>query len=185
MIKQILILIVGILMSSAILFISTVCIFYVLGKEYDALALYVISLGITLTLSFYYFYERYLSNKAAHAFNHQDYETAFAITQKLAKKDRHEAQYQLSLMYRDGIGVEQDEDEFWYWLEKAAVHNPDAQFLYANSYLLNKSYSLANLEVARRYLDLCVKHENYHRRQEAAEQLINVERLIAAESQKQ
>lgn len=178
MIKQLLGLIIGIMLSSTAIFAATVCLFYVLNKDYDTLALYVISVAVALVLYFYYFYEKYLWDKAYHAFNHDDYDTAFTITEKLANKNQHQAQYQLALMYRNGLGTAQNDDKFWYWLEKAASQNPDAQLLYASSSVQIQPYSLAKLEVARRYLNLCVQQQDYPRRREALTLLVQIEDKI-------
>lgn len=154
---------------------------YAFNKTYDLPALYIITIVTTLILFAWVSYESHLLNKAQSAFNRKDYKTAFAITEKLAKKDHREAQYNLSLMYRDGIGTRKSEKGFWYWLEKSAIFNSDAQLLYAQTYLKDNPYGKETLEVVRRYLRQFVQDKKHPYHTKGLEQLENVEKLLEME----
>lgn len=168
-------------MCATLFFLVVVCYNYVFDKEQDFLVSYVITFSITTVIFVWSSYERWLLNKAQSALNRHDYQTAFAITEKLAKKDHHEAQFNLSLMYRDGIGTAKDDSQFWYWLEKSAVVDADAQLLYANAYLQNHPYDKETLEVARRYLHKFIQHKKHPRQPEGLEQLARIEQLLDIE----
>lgn len=103
------------------------------------------------------------------------------LPKNLPKKDHHEAQFNLSLMYRDGIGTAKDDSQFWYWLEKSAVVDADAQLLYANAYLQNNPYGKETLEVVRRYLHKFIQHKKHPRQPEGLEQLARIEQLLDIE----
>ena len=56
----------------------------------------------------------------------QSPEQAVPLLQKAARSN-HEAEYRLGLLYRDGIGVEQDANQAETWFRKAAVGIPEAK----------------------------------------------------------
>lgn len=167
--------------TSTFLFLLIAGYHYVFNKEYDALAMYVITFAATAIIFIWSSYESHLLNKAQSAFNRKDYKTAFAITEKLAKKDHREAQYNLSLMYRDGIGTRKSEKGFWHWLEKSAISNSDAQLLYAQTYFKENPYGKETLEVVRRYLRKFVQDKKHPYHTEGLEQLQNIETLLEIE----
>jgi tetratricopeptide (TPR) repeat protein len=76
-----------------------------------------------------------------------DYEGAIAYWTKAAEMEDTCAHYQLSNMYREGIGVERDDKKAIYHLEEAAIAgNPNARF------------NLACYEGRNRRIDRAVKH---------------------------
>ncbi len=63
------------------------------------------------------------------AAQHGDYRTAFAGFKKLAEQGNSGAQHMLGLMYADGRGVPNDDQQAVVWFRKAAEQgNADAQF---------------------------------------------------------
>ena len=63
------------------------------------------------------------------AYNRKDYKTAYQLWLPIAEQGDAEAQYNLALMYEDGLGVPQDYKEAvkWYCLS-AEQGDADAQF---------------------------------------------------------
>lgn len=156
----------------------------VFNKDYDLQALYIITFLVTTVLVIWTTYEHHLLRKAQSAFNRKDYKTAFEITEKLAKKDHRQAQYNLSLMYRDGIGTRKNEQQFWHWLEQSAISYADAQLLYAHAYFQNNPFGVATLEVVRHYLNEFVKNKNHPRQPQALEWLSSIEQMLEMERKK-
>ena len=66
---------------------------------------------------------------AADAFEREDYETAYKLILPLAEQGDAYAQFNLGLMYGNGLGVPQDykEAEKWYRLSAEQGH-PEAQY---------------------------------------------------------
>ena len=65
----------------------------------------------------------------------KQYEKAFKILQPLAKKGYDKVQYDLALLYEQGLGVSQDSNASLYWLEKSAKNgNRDALNFLAQKY---------------------------------------------------
>jgi hypothetical protein len=58
--------------------------------------------------------------KAINAYKNKDYKTAFAEFKKDAEKGDAKAQYNLAVMYRDGLGVQKNRAETMKWYQKAA-----------------------------------------------------------------
>lgn len=156
----------------------------VFNKDYDLQALYIITFLVTSVFVVWSIYENNLLRKAQSAFNRKDYKTAFEITEKLAKKDHRQAQFNLSLMYRDGIGTRKNEQQFWHWLEQSAISYADAQLLYAHAYFQNNPFSVATLEVVRHYLNEFVKNKNHPRQPQALEWLSSIEQMLEIERKK-
>lgn len=173
--------ILGVFVFANIVFLLMLVFGYVFNKTYDLPALYIITIATTAVLFLWVSYESHLLNKAQSAFNRKDYKTAFAITEKLAKKDHRQAQYNLSLMYRDGIGTRKSEKGFWHWLEKSAISNSDAQILYAQTYFKENPYGKETLEVVRRYLRKFVQDKKHPYHAEGLEQLERIETLLEIE----
>lgn len=110
--------ILGVLAFSTLIFIFLLGIFYLKGKQPDLVALYFICVLTTSVLLGYAYYMDYMNKKIETAINENDNETACYLLYKLAKRGHQESQFRLSLAYRDGLGVEQDDELFLYWLKK-------------------------------------------------------------------
>ena len=62
------------------------------------------------------------------ALEQKDYKKAFSLLLPVAKEGNSFAQYNIALMYAQGLGVEKNEEEAVKWYRKAAEQNdPDAQ----------------------------------------------------------
>lgn len=62
-------------------------------------------------------------------FERGDYKTCFDGYYEIAKCGYPLAECQVGYFYMEGLGVEKDEKEAFYWTEKAAIHGDrDAQF---------------------------------------------------------
>jgi len=69
------------------------------------------------------------------AFKNKDYQLALKVWKPLADRGNVAAQFQLGLMYRDGIGVQQDQTQSLKWFEWAADNQyPAAQVLVGTMY---------------------------------------------------
>jgi len=65
----------------------------------------------------------------------KEYKKAFDIFTQLAKKEYDKVQYDLALMYEQGLGIDKDANKSLYWLEKSAEHgNRDALNFLAQKY---------------------------------------------------
>ena len=60
------------------------------------------------------------SDEAAEALRRQDYETAFRIYRPLAKRGNADAQFNLGMIYDNGLGIAPDKAEAVRWYSKAA-----------------------------------------------------------------
>ncbi|HHF0414731.1 sel1 repeat family protein [Haemophilus influenzae] len=73
------------------------------------------------------------------AYEQSDYQTAFKLWLPLAEQGDAKAQFNLGVMYDDGLGVKQDDFEAVKWYRKAAEQgNAHAQALLGFAYLLGK-----------------------------------------------
>ena len=76
---------------------------------------------------------------AADAFEREDYETAYKLILPLAEQGDAYAQFNLGLMYGNGLGVPQDykEAEKWYRLSAEQGH-PEAQYNLGQMYRIGQ-----------------------------------------------
>lgn len=144
--------ILGVLAFSTLIFIFLLGIFYLKGKQPDLVALYFICVLTTSVLLGYAYYMDYMNKKIETAINENDHETACYLLYKLAKRGHQESQFRLSLAYRDGLGVEQDDELFLYWLKKSAKNNNYAQYVYALTYMQKNLPTLETLKIAKKIL---------------------------------
>lgn len=170
--KTLLFHILGVLTFSTLIFIFLLGIFYLKGKQPDLVALYFICVLTTSVLLGYAYYMDYMNKKIETAINENDNETACYLLYKLAKRGHQESQFRLSLAYRDGLGVEQDDELFLYWLKKSAKNNTYAQYVYALTYMQKNLPTLETLKIAKKYLKKSIKHK--HPKQEQALELLNI-----------
>ena len=61
-----------------------------------------------------------LIDQAVVSYNQGDYKTAFSLFDKLANQGNADAQYNLGIMYENGLGVIKNETQAVYWYQKAA-----------------------------------------------------------------
>ena len=85
---------------------------------------------------------------ASDALERKDYNTAHTLTSLLAKQGVAEAQYNLGLMYQDGLGVNQDYETAVKWFQLSAEQGyPSAQFnlgkMYEKGYGVRQDYEKA------------------------------------------
>lgn len=67
---------------------------------------------------------------AVQAYQKGDFQAAFRVLENLAKQGNSEAQYNLAVLYQDGLGVAKSDDQAFYWYEKAAWQGlAEAQFM--------------------------------------------------------
>lgn len=163
--------ILGVFVFSTLIFVFLLGIFYLKGKETNLFSLYVICFLTTSVLLGYAYYMDYMNKKIETTINEGDNETACYLLYKLAKRGHKESQFKLSLCYRDGIGVEQDDEMFLYWLEKSAKTNAYAQYFYALTYMQKNPNTLETLKITKKYLKKSVKYK--HPKQEQALELLN------------
>lgn len=92
-----------------------------------------------LALSFFFFGFMQLVwagfDEAVDAYDREDYKTAFRGFSLLAEQGNARAQFNLGVMYSDGIGVTKDEQQAVVWYRKSAEQgNTGAQFNLGNMY---------------------------------------------------
>jgi TPR repeat protein len=84
-------------------------------------------------------------SKAGKAYEAGNFETAFNLFSKVARRGEARAQNMLGIMYEDGKGVAKDDKQAVYWYTKAAESGKaDAQFYLATKYLLGEGVAMDN-----------------------------------------
>jgi uncharacterized protein len=89
-------------------------------------------------------------NRGIAAYNSGDYATALAVWRPLAEQENADAQYNLGVMYGNGMGVLQNYKEAVSWYRKAAEQgNASAQgslgFMYRNGYGVLQDFVMAHM----------------------------------------
>ena len=83
--------------------------------------------------------------KARSAYEAREYTKAFHIFEQLSNAGDSQAQYDLSLMYLQGIGVKQNLERGWHWMHRAA-DGGNVQAMLELGVRYQKSTSLENAE---------------------------------------
>lgn len=77
----------------------------------------------------------------------QDEATAFALNAEAAERGHHDAVLAMGWFYLNGVGVQKDRDEAWYWYRKSARHG-DPRAMFSLGYL---SYIEGDYAEAKRW----------------------------------
>lgn len=92
--------------------------------------------------------ENPMMQKAVQAYQQGKFQAAFALLKPLAQQGDAEAQYNLAVLYQDGLSVAPSAEQAFYWYEKAAWQGlADAQFmmglLYSQAQGVQQDYAQA------------------------------------------